>query len=88
MGSEVLSSTHADLILQRGTDSGGIQILRATITILIKHQSNPISAHPHPPGDGASQSIQHDAEQPDRHLPGSAWSGSDASSRVGLAIQC
>jgi len=26
------------------------------------------------PGDGASQWIQHDAEQPDRHPPGSAWS--------------
>ena len=30
-----------------------------------------------PPDDGASHWIQHDAEQPDRHPPGSAWSGSD-----------
>ena len=41
-----------------------------------------------PPGDGASQWIKHDAEQPDRHLPDSACSGSDASCRVGLAIRC
>jgi len=63
-------------------------MLRATITILIKHRSNPVSAHPHPPGDDASQWIQHDAEQPDKHLPGSACSGSDASDRTGLAIRC
>ena len=40
------------------------------------------------PGDGASQWIQHDSEQPDKHPPGSDWSGIDASCRVGLAIQC
>jgi len=40
----------------------------------------------HLPGDAASQLIQHAAEQPDRHLTGSAWSGSDASCRVGLDI--
>ncbi len=36
---------------------------------------------------GAFSLTQHDAEQPDRHPPGSTWSGSDASCRVGLAIQ-
>jgi len=41
-----------------------------------------------PQGDGASQWIQHDAELPDRHLPGSAWSGSDANDRPSFAIQC
>ena len=39
-------------------------------------------------GDGACQWIQHDAEQPDRHQPGSACSGSGASCRAGLAIRC
>jgi len=63
-------------------------MLRETNKILIKHRSNPTGAHRHPQGDGASQLIQHDAEQPDRHPPGSAWSGSDASCRVGLAIRC
>jgi hypothetical protein len=53
----------------------------------IKGQSHPVSVQRHPPGDGASQWIQHDAEQPDKHPPGSAWSGSDASFRVGLAIR-
>jgi len=38
--------------------------------------------------DGASQCNQQDAEQPDRHPPGSACSGSDASCRAGLAIRC
>jgi len=42
----------------------------------------------HPQGDGASQWIPHDSEKPDRHLPGSACSGSGASCRVGLAIRC
>jgi len=42
----------------------------------------------HPPSDGASQWFQHDAERPDTHPPGSAWSGSDASDRTDLAIQC
>jgi len=37
MGSEVLSSTSAELILQRGADLGFIQTPRATITILTKH---------------------------------------------------
>jgi len=46
--------------------------------ILIRHRPDPISAHRHPPVDGAPQWIQHDAEQPDRHPPGSAWSGRDA----------
>ncbi len=39
------------------------------------------------PVDGASQWIQHDAEQPDRHLPVSASSGSDANDRTGLATR-
>ena len=39
----------------------------------------------HLPGGGASLLIGHDAEQPDRHPPGSVWSGSDASCRFGLA---
>jgi len=52
-----------------GADLGVIQMLRATITILIKHRSNPVSAHPHPPGDDASQWIQHGAEQPERRSP-------------------
>jgi len=30
----------------------------------------------------------HDAEQPDRHPPGSAWSGSAANDRPSFAIQC
>ena len=42
----------------------------------------------HLPGDGAFLLIQHDAEQPDRHPPGSACSDSDASCRFGLAIEC
>ena len=42
----------------------------------------------HLPDDGAFLLIQHDAEQPDKHPLGSACSGSDASCRVGLAIQC
>ena len=42
----------------------------------------------HLPGDGAFLLIPHDAEQPDRHPLGSAWSGSDASCRFGLAIGC
>ena len=42
----------------------------------------------HPPGDGAFLLIQHDAEQPDKHPPGSACSGSDANDRTGLAIRC
>ena len=42
----------------------------------------------HPLCDGAFLLIQHDAEQPDKHPPGSACSGSDASFRVGLAIRC
>ena len=46
------------------------------------------SAHHHPLGDGAFLLIQHDAEQPDRHPPGFACSGSDASCRVDLAIRC
>ena len=41
----------------------------------------------HPPSDGASQWIQRGAEQPDRHPTGSAWTGSDANDRIGLAIQ-
>jgi len=41
-----------------------------------------------PHGDDASQWIQHDAERPDKHLPGSACSGSDASDRTGLGIRC
>ena len=39
----------------------------------IEIKSNPISALRYPPGDDASQWIQHDAEQPDRHLPGSVF---------------
>ena len=42
----------------------------------------------HPQGDGASQWSQYDAEQPDKHPPGSASSGSAASCRAGLATQC
>jgi hypothetical protein len=42
----------------------------------------------HPLSDGASQWIQHDAEQLDRHLPGFAWFGSDANDRTGLGTQC
>jgi len=38
--------------------------------------------------NGAFLLIPRDAEQPDRHPPGSACSGSDASCRFGLAIQC
>ena len=50
--------------------------------------ASPASAHHHPPGGGAFLLIQHDVEQPDRHLPGSACSGSAFSCRFGLAIQC
>ena len=50
--------------------------------------ASPASAHHHPPGGGAFLLIQHDLEQPDRHLPGSACSGSAFSCRFGLAIQC
>ena len=49
---------------------------------------DPISAHRHPQGGGAFLLTQHDAEQPDKHPPGSVWSGSDANERTGLAIQC
>jgi hypothetical protein len=45
------------------------------------------SVHRHPPGGGAFLMTQLDAEQPDRHPPGFAWSGNDASCRVGLAIR-
>ena len=50
--------------------------------------ASPASAHHHPPGGGAFLLIQHDAEQPDRHLPSSACSDSATSGRFGLAIQC
>jgi len=40
------------------------------------------------PGDGAFQWIQHDAEQLDKHPPGSALFGSAANDRTGLAIRC
>jgi hypothetical protein len=50
-------------------------------------QSGPEDFPEHPQGGGAFLLTQHDAEQPERHLPGSAWSGSDASCRVGLTIQ-
>jgi len=55
---------------------------------MVKGSVDPSNAHRHASGDGASQWIQHDAEQPDRHPLGSAWSRSDASCRVGFAIQC
>ena len=42
----------------------------------------------HPPGDGAFLLIPRDVEQPDKHPPGSACSGSDANDRTGLAIRC
>jgi hypothetical protein len=38
----------------------------------------PVSVHRHLPGDGACHWIQHDAGQPDRHPPRSAFSSSDA----------
>ena len=41
----------------------------------------------HLPGGDAPQLIGHDAEQPDKHLPGSACSGSDAIDRTGLCNQ-
>ena len=47
----------------------------------------PASARPDQQGGGAFLLGQHDAERPDRHPPGSVWSGSDASFRVGLAIR-
>ena len=50
--------------------------------------ASPASAHHHPPGGGAFLLIQHDAEQPDKHPPGSACSGSDANDQTGLAIRC
>jgi len=49
--------------------------------VLIKYPLDPPSVHRHPQGDGASQWIQHDAEQPDRHPPVSTWSRSDANER-------
>ena len=61
--------------------------LRSNEDVWLTRQ-RPLSAHRHPPGDGASQWIQHDAEQPDRHPPGSACSGSDAIDRTGLGIRC
>ena len=46
------------------------------------------SDHPCLPGDGVSLLRMLGDLQPDKHPPGSAWSGSDASCRVGLAIRC
>jgi hypothetical protein len=50
--------------------------------------ASPASDHHHPPGGGAFLLIQHDAEQPDRHLPDFTCSDSASSGRFGLAIQC
>ena len=50
--------------------------------------ASPASDHHHPPGGGAFLLIQHDAEQPDRHLPDFTCSDSAFSCRFGLAIQC
>jgi len=65
------------------------ELLKALENLMLrKRQGRTTHAYRHPPGGGTSQSIQHDAEQPDRHPPGSAWSGSYDSCRVGLAIRC
>ena len=55
---------------------------------VLMHSGYPSDFPCHPLGDAFSQLIQHDAEQPDKHPPGFAWFGSDASRRVGLAIRC
>jgi hypothetical protein len=57
-------------------------------TTFLRDPGDPSTDHHYPPGDGASQLIQHYAAQLNRHLPGSAFSGSDASDRTGLAIRC
>jgi len=53
----------------------------------IRVQLNPSSAHCHQPGGSVSLLIPRDAEQPDKHPPGFACSGSDASCRFDLGIQ-
>lgn len=45
---------------------------------------DPEGSHAHQSTDDASPLIQH--EQPDKHPPGSVWSGNDANDRTGLGI--
>jgi len=79
--------------------NGGIQQPQAKVTTARHHgallafllglmdQGDQGVVREHPPGDGAFLLIQHDAEQPDKHPPGSACSDSDASCRFGLGIR-
>ena len=55
---------------------------------MIRFPANPTTVHLHPPVGDVFLLIQHDAEQPDKHPPGFACSGSDAIYLVGPAIQC
>ena len=48
----------------------------------------PISIYHYQQGDATLLWTQHDAEQPDRHLPDFACADGAASCRVDLAIQC
>jgi hypothetical protein len=54
---------------------------------MVSHRCQP-SDHRHLPGDAFSLLRMLCEKQPDRHPPGSAWSGSVSSFRFGLAIQC
>ena len=54
----------------------------------IKVPADPAVIPNHPPGGGVFLLIAHDAEQPEKHPPGSVCSGSDANDRTDLAIQC
>lgn len=56
--------------------------------LVLKDSADPEGFHAHQSTDDASPLIEHDDEQPDKHPIHSAYSGSDASCRAGLAIQC
>lgn len=74
-----------------GTLGRLVKVMTAPLLVLwtdFKDSEDPEGFHCHPPNDGTFLLTQYDAEQPDRHLPGFAWSDSDASCRVGPAIQC
>jgi hypothetical protein len=56
--------------------------------LVLMGSGDPSSFHCHPPDDAFSQLRTLYEKQPDRHPLDSAWSGSDANDRTGLAIQC
>ena len=56
--------------------------------VFIMDQSSPEVLLIDPPVGDACLWIVPVVEQPDKHPPRSAWSGSDASDRIDLATQC